>query len=172
MTHITTGLLTVLVGVGIATAEGKAQQSLELKLTHRRVDSVGDFPGRMNTGLFVTPNSVLEYKIEYRNPAKTQLKQIELVLPIPDGLELLPDSAQPNNAKASTDGKTFHILPLTRRKTDDQGQVREEVIPITEYRFLSWSITEVSPDSSGHVTASMRVTAGKNGKATRYRLTQ
>ena len=169
MTTVATGLLSVLVGVGIMTTEARAQQNLELKLSHRRLDNGTYRREPIVTGEFAPPSNFMEYKIEYRIVTIEPLKKVVLVFPIPAGLEYLQGSAQPSSAQASLDGKSYASMPLTRKVTDDSGNEREVLVPPSEYRYLGWSIRELQPDAAGALIARMRVMPVPISKATRYR---
>jgi uncharacterized repeat protein (TIGR01451 family) len=84
------------------------------------------------------PGDVLEYVAEYHNNSTHVIRQLAATLPIPDGTELVPASALPTGALASTDGAHFAPMPLTRKVIEASGKLVDQPIPYREYRFLRW----------------------------------
>lgn len=66
------------------------------------------------------------------------------MLPIPAGFEFLPDTARPPPAKASVDGRVFEPLPLRRVVKLADGRIKEQLVPLAEYRALRWAIGDLA----------------------------
>jgi len=101
-----------------------------------------------------TPGEVIQYDALYRNKGKTGVRNLQPTLPIPAGLEYLPDSAKPAPSKASVDGKNFAPIPLMRRIALPDGQTKEVPVPTSEYRALRWDLGDL--DSGGNALVSAR----------------
>jgi uncharacterized repeat protein (TIGR01451 family) len=103
------------------------------------------------------PGDVIEYVAEYRNTDKAPVRKVVATLPVPAGVEYLPDTAVPKLALASTDGVHFSAIPLKRTVRDAAGQATEELVPYSEYRSLRWNLEEISGGGSKTVKARMKV---------------
>ena len=103
------------------------------------------------------PGEIIQYDALYKNQSSSSVRQLEPTLPIPAGLEYIPDSAKPAPARASLDGKSFAPIPLMRQVTLPSGETKQEQIPYSEYRALRWSIGALAAKESRTVRARMRV---------------
>src|SRR5262245_48206927 len=86
------------------------------------------------------PGEVIQYDAIYKNQSDRGVRNLEPTLPIPRGLEYIPDSAKPAPAKASLDGKNFAPLPLKRQVTLETGETVEQPVPPSEIRALRWEL--------------------------------
>lgn len=102
------------------------------------------------------PGDVIEYVATYRNTGKQPLRDLEATLPIPANTEFLPGTANPSNAKASLDAKTFAAMPLKRTTVKD-GKPVEALVPARDYRALRWSTAELPAEKSARYTARVKV---------------
>jgi hypothetical protein len=84
------------------------------------------------------PGDTLEESVSYKNVSKGPLTKVEATLPVPPNTELMMSSVKPANAKASLDGKTFSDIPLKRKVRQPNGVEVEQLVPLSEYRFLRW----------------------------------
>ncbi|MBS0416961.1 MAG: hypothetical protein JSR66_04565 [Proteobacteria bacterium] len=103
------------------------------------------------------PGDVLEYVAEYHNNSTHVIRQLAATLPIPDGTELLPTSALPAGALASTDGTHFSVVPLTRKALQADGKLVDQPIPYREYRYLRWPPRDLFAGQSLQVAARARL---------------
>jgi uncharacterized repeat protein (TIGR01451 family) len=103
------------------------------------------------------PGDVLEYRVSYTNHSAAAVTGLIASLPIPAGTTLLDRSQLPPNALASTDGKQFAPLPLTRLVKQPDGSERQERVPLAEYRALRWSLGTLAAGQSQQVSARVRV---------------
>ncbi|MCY7387485.1 MAG: hypothetical protein LH481_05370 [Burkholderiales bacterium] len=103
------------------------------------------------------PGEILEEVATYTNTSKAALKKLEATLPVPPNTELVMASVKPSNAKASTDGKTFSALPLTRKIKQANGVEVELPVPLSEYRYLRWYPGELAPNKPISFSARFKV---------------
>lgn len=144
-----------LMGAGPAGAESKSDVAVSLVAQKVSVGKDGKEELRPADRAF--PGEVVQYDAHYRNQAKKAVRALEPTLPIPRGLEYLPDTAKPAPSQASLDGKTFAPVPLTRRVTLPDGSFKDEAIPASEYRALRWSIGDLDAGKAVTVTARARL---------------
>jgi uncharacterized repeat protein (TIGR01451 family) len=145
----------------LAVAQQKAAQPLETRIEQRKVARAADGAESLVPADAVKPGDVIEYAVTYRNTGKPALTKLEATLPIPAQTEYVPGSVRPANAKASTDGRTFGDLPL-KRAVKRNGVDVEEIVPLTEYRFLRWYPGELAGEKAVTYTARVRVTEIRN----------
>jgi uncharacterized repeat protein (TIGR01451 family) len=106
------------------------------------------------------PGEVVQYDALYRNTSARSVRNLAPTLPIPPGLEYVPDSAKPAPAQASVDGKAFAPFPLLRPVKQADGTVLQRPVPWSEYRALRWSMGDL--DAGKSVTVSARARLGAN----------
>lgn len=104
------------------------------------------------------PGEVIEYRATYKNMGKQAVKDLMATLPIPQGLEYLPKTAQPVRLLASVDGKNYEAVPLVRRVKGEGGRIVVREVPLSEYRFLRWPMGALAARAESQVRARMRVT--------------
>ena len=103
------------------------------------------------------PGEVIQYDALYRNQSKKGIRNLQPTLPIPAGLEYLPDSAKPAPSKASLDGKNFAPIPLMRQVALPDGKTKEEPVPASEYRALRWELGDLDSGRNALVSARARL---------------
>lgn len=103
------------------------------------------------------PGQVLEYRAVYRNAGDAAVKQIAATLPIPGGMELLSPGISPRGAHGSLDGRAFAALPLKRKVRLENGREATVEIPVSEVRFLRWTIPTLAANAERSVSARVRV---------------
>jgi uncharacterized repeat protein (TIGR01451 family) len=103
------------------------------------------------------PGEVIQYDALYRNQGRTGVRNLQPTLPIPAGLEYLPDSAKPAPSKASVDGKNFAPIPLMRQVALPDGKTKEEPVPTSEYRSLRWDLGDLDSGRNALVSARARL---------------
>jgi len=142
--------------VTTASAWSAAQADVTVALTAHRVIQKG---GRevLEPGDQAFPGEVLEYRATYRNAGDAGVKKLAATLPIPDGMQLIANTASPRGVLGSLDGRTFATLPLHHTvKLENGREVRVEV-PASEIRFLRWTIAALSGNAERSVSARVRV---------------
>lgn len=103
------------------------------------------------------PGDVIEYVAEYRNGGKAQVTNVVATLPVPSGMEFVPETAQPPQVMATTDEKTYAPVPLKRTVTGADGKTVEQLVPFSEYRSLRWNLGTIPGGESKSVKARMKV---------------
>lgn len=103
----------------------------------------------------VKPQALLEYKVEYSNTSSQSLKNLKLNLPLPTDVTYTGQSF-PKDTYASIDGKIFSRAPLTRMENGKKVNV-----PLAEYRFLQWNVSELKPKQKITVSAQVQVNTSK-----------
>jgi uncharacterized repeat protein (TIGR01451 family) len=103
------------------------------------------------------PGDVIEYSVVYRNRDASMARNVMATMPVPKGMEFLPQTATPADVMASLDGSHFAAVPLMRKVKKADGSEVEEMVPFSEYRFLRWSLGELPAKGSKSVSARMRI---------------
>ncbi len=103
------------------------------------------------------PGDVLEYRATYTNNTDHDISDLKATLPVPAGMELLPDTTSPAGAKASLDGARYADIPLMRKVKQPDGTWKEEKVPYKEYRSLRWNLNRLAAGKNKVVVARMRV---------------
>jgi uncharacterized repeat protein (TIGR01451 family) len=107
-------------------------------------------------GTKLVPGEVIEYRLSYKNTTTAAQQQVNLIIPVPSQLVFEPNANLKTPTAASTDGAKYGPLPL-KRKVERAGTTIEETVPLSEYRFLRWTIPTVTPGESVEVKARMRL---------------
>ena len=142
-------LLHLVSGCAFAQATGDLSTTLRVS----RIVPAADGTESHQSADSARPGDVLEYVAEYHNNSTHVIRQLAATLPIPDGTELVPASAVPAGALASTDGTHFAPLPLTRKVIEPSGRRVDQPIPYREYRFLRWPSQDLAPGKTLQVGA-------------------
>jgi hypothetical protein len=146
-------LLPFLGGQGFAQTAGDVRVTLKAQKVLRTKD------GReiLQAAERAFPGEIIQYDALYQNQSKKGVHNLEPTLPIPAGLEYLPQSIAPAPAKASLDGRTFASIPLTRSVNMPDGGVKQEPVPYSEYRALRWEIGDLESGKTAAVSARARL---------------
>jgi hypothetical protein len=131
--------------------------TLRSELTVKQVVVQDNGTESFRPAIEVKPNDLLQYAASYVNTGTSPVKHLVASLPIPPGTQWIDASAVPRAVLASTDGKVFMPVPLTRRVKDASGQVSEQPVPLSEYRALRWAEQVVAPGATYTVSARVRV---------------
>jgi hypothetical protein len=107
----------------------------------------------------VKPSELIEYRASYKNTSAKEVRGVQAVLPIPSGMTVELNSAKPLPVQASTDGRLFYPVPLTRQVRGADGQLRTVNVPLSEYRALRWSLGALAMGASRDVVLRARVNA-------------
>lgn len=103
------------------------------------------------------PGDVIEYHALYKNRSNRVITGIRATVPIPKGTVYVSKSAKPAEALASVDGKSFGAIPLKRQVKMANGQMKAVTVPLSEYRFVRWTIEKLGAQESKTVIARVRV---------------
>ncbi len=132
------------------------QEPLLISLVRQKVVAV-DGKEVMQSAEVAKPGDVLDEVATYSNKSATSVKSLQATLPIPPNTELILASIKPNGAKASTDGSEFSALPLKRKIKQANGVEIEQLVPISEYRYLRWYPGELGAGKSLVFSARFKV---------------
>jgi len=142
-------------GSGLAHAQQPAPAPLVSELSATRVVVGADGKEAQQSAAVVQPGDTVQYTAVYRNNGKAALGQVVASLPIPNGTELVPASAQPAGLQASVDGRTFAPLPLIRKVKQADGRWLDVLVPAAEIRFVRWPARALT--AGQQFTTSLRV---------------
>lgn len=143
----------------LTTAAWAQDKNLDIKLTVQKVAVTADGKETLEAGDKAKPGETVQYTAVYKNLTKGSLKGLQANLPIPVGMEYLPDSATPKTGVLATvDGVKFADVPLKRKVKASDGKEIEELVPYSQYRGLRWTVGELPAEKS--VTVSARTTVG------------
>lgn len=131
----------------------EAKGDVEVHLTAKKV-VVTDEKEALESADKAKPGDLIQYDAVYKNTTQAAVKNLQATVPVPQGLAFVAESAKPAGAQASTDGKTFHPIPLTREVKKPDGTIEQEPVPLSEYRAIRWTIAELP--ASGSTTVSLR----------------
>ena len=143
-----------------ANAQNDEPVSSELKVFKITIDASGD---EMALEVSETqPGDTLEYRLTYTNNTAEAISNLVPTLPIPEGMQFIPNSASPEINKASTSmlENDFAPIPLTRTVMTDDGEQITKEISESEYRRLQWTVPALSGKES--ITLSARVIVVNN----------
>jgi uncharacterized repeat protein (TIGR01451 family) len=159
------GLFLALVGqAGFANAEqavtavkAKKQEPLTVTLTAQKVQK--DTKGKevFLKADKVKPGDMVEYKAQYANVSKTELKNVFATLPVPKGMDYVDRTANPAAAMATLDGVKYDAVPLKRQVKDKTGKQVTVLVPVSEYKALRWSLGAINAGKVMTVSARVRV---------------
>ncbi|SRR5579859_996662 len=103
------------------------------------------------------PGEIIEYVAEYKNPDKSSVKDVVATLPVPAGMEYIPNTAAPSQVLASTGDGNYAPVPLKRAVRGADGKVTQELLPYSEYHSLRWNLGDMAGGTSKSVRARMKV---------------
>lgn len=137
-------------------AQSAAKRQVEVVLVQSKV--VKDAQGReqLVAADTVKPGDILQYQATYTNKTGKPVTGLVAELPIPEGLEYLPKTAQPGPdrvkvAAAAKDGQ-FAAEPLARVVNG-----KTEPVPYNEYRSLRWTLGQLQANAVTVVSARAKV---------------
>lgn len=139
-----------------------ASGPLAIELKSEKVTTVmvlGKPEERREAAKAVKPSELIEYRANYKNTSAKEVRGVQAVLPIPSGMTVELNSAKPLPVQASTDGRLFYPVPLTRQVRGADGQLRAVNVPLSEYRALRWSLGVLAAGASRDVVLRARVNA-------------
>jgi len=112
---------------------------------------------KKESGDKVKPGEVIEYVAEYENHDKSPAKNVIATLPVPAGMEYVPETAIPNQVMASTSDGNYAPVPLKKVVRGADGKVTQELVPYSDYRSLRWNLGDMDGGTSKSVRARMKV---------------
>ena len=161
------GMLSALLAVALAAAALAAATPLSaqpapkgpvaISLTAQKVIKDAEGKEQLKSAERALPGEVVQYDALYKNTSNAGVKNLAPTLPIPAGLEFLPETVNPMPAFASVDGRTFAPFPLVRKVTKPDGTVEEQAVPASEYRALRWTVGDLEAGQAILVSARARL---------------
>ena len=145
------------VGATPAFAQTAPKNPVAISLTAQKVTKDAEGKEQLKPADRALPGEVVQYDALYKNTSSTGVKNLAPTLPIPPGLEFLPETVSPMPAFASVDGRTFAPFPLTRKVTRPDGTVEEQAVPASEYRALRWTVGDLEAGQAILVSARARL---------------
>lgn len=152
-------LLTISFSLMVTSANVFAQASPVSSVLTANVVTVVDGKTLNKPASEAKPGDVIEYSATYANNGKTTIDRLQAVIPVPPGTVLLDKSASPTDAMASVDSTTFMPMPLSRTVKLQNGGVRTEPTPLSDYRALRWTLGAIAPGQQATVALKVRVEA-------------
>lgn len=149
------GTASLFLGVHLHAEAKIAKDPVSVELTTYLVSTSTDGKATAKLVNKVKPNDVIEYRAVYTNNTAGTIKNLAATLPIPVETQFLAKS-QPDNAQASTDGKSFAPMPLKRKEGNQMVNV-----PLKDYRALRWTIAELPAGKSVTVSAQTRINSDR-----------
>lgn len=134
---------------------------LEIRLVRNKVILVDGKEQRTSADV-AKPGDTLEEVATYTNKSKSTLRSLAATLPVPPSTELVMASVRPDNAKASLDGSRFESMPLKRIVRRQDGVETEQLVPLSEYRYLRWYPGDLPGDKTLTFSARFKVSGDAN----------
>jgi uncharacterized repeat protein (TIGR01451 family) len=154
------------VSLSFATAaDADSEGEVTATLQAFRVEKGPGGAERLIPALEAQAGDIVEYQAEYRNHGKTPVRNLEVAVPLPPGMDYVPGSAQPANVLASEDGLAFGPVPLMRPVKTANGGERLEHVSVADYRFLLWRIPRIGAESSVLLSLRTQVTRKRAASA-------
>ena len=150
-------LATALAGATPLNAQTAPKNPVAISLTAQKVTRDAEGKEQLKPADRALPGEVVQYDALYKNTSSTGVRNLAPTLPIPPGLEFLPETVNPMPAFASVDGRTFAPFPLVRKVTKPDGTVEEQAVPASEYRALRWTVGDLESGKSILVSARARL---------------
>lgn len=138
-----------------ARAQATSEMTVELS-AHRVIQKNGKEV--LESADKARPGEVVQYVAACRNTSNHGVKSVAATLPVPAGMEYVAGTAEPRGALASLDGRTFGVMPLTRKERTADGREVVREVPVSEYRYLRWTIASLDARAEKSVRARLRVT--------------
>lgn len=128
-----------------------AEDALKMQLSANKVMTNAE--GKVSyTPVNTAPaGTVIQYKATYSNTINKDIRDLEVVLPIPANMTFTGE-AIPASAQASIDGKNYMDMPLMRKVNGKMVK-----IPYSEYRTLRWNIKLLPAQKSAAVALNTTV---------------
>ena len=150
-------LAAALAGATPLNAQTAPKNPVAISLTAQKVTRDAEGKEQLKPADRALPGEVVQYDALYKNTSSTGVRNLAPTLPIPPGLEFLPETVNPMPAFASVDGRTFAPFPLVRKVTKPDGTVEEQAVPASEYRALRWTVGDLESGKSILVSARARL---------------
>ena len=140
-----------------------AQPEVKSQLTVEKVVAQSGGQKTLATATEVKPGDVLVYTAIYRNAGSQPAHALVATVPVPQGMEWqgTDQASRLMPTQASIDGVVYEAIPLTRKVklADNREQVQQ--VPLNEYRFLRWTLPDLSAGGSVSVQVVAKVSTSQ-----------
>jgi uncharacterized repeat protein (TIGR01451 family) len=143
----------ILAPLSVFSDEGNVTVQLTAQKVVARTDGTEEFLAAEEA----VPGQTLLYTAAYHNRGTAAIKNLRATLPVPEGMEYLPDSAKPADVSASLDGVVFQPVPLKHKVKSPDGTEHDELVPYAQYRTLRWSVGDLAPDATVTISARAKI---------------
>lgn len=110
----------------------------------------------------VLPGDIIEYQLTYSNQTNGAISNLRPILPIPEGMVFIDQSAKPSmHAVSITDDQVFQVPPIVREITLPNGSKGKIKVDAKEYRFIQWLQESMAKGDTKVFKARMRIIAPK-----------
>lgn len=133
-----------------------AREPVEVKLEAKKVTAVNGAE-TFAPATTAKPGDIIEYVVTYSNSGAAPVTNVVGTLPIPAGMELIPESMSGAGVQASLDGVNFSPMPLKRVMKRPDGTTVEQLVPVREYRAVRWPPSRVEAKKSLSLSARARM---------------
>jgi hypothetical protein len=157
--------IAVATAAGLGQAQGPAAiaakpaavvEPMQISLVRTKIVNENGKETRQSAAI-AKPGDVFEEVVTYKNVSNGALTKVQALLPVPPNTELVMASVIPANAKASVDGNVFADMPLKRKIRQPNGVEIEQVVPLSEYRYLRWDIASMPAGSALPFSARFKI---------------
>ena len=121
-----------------------SSEPLSVDMSTWRLDAQGKNPQKTDNA---APGEILRYQVNYSNTSDNTLRGIQALVPVPDNTVLLAIKTE-KDLWASLDGKLFSTWPLKRKIKNSEGKIQEELVPLSDIRFVRWHIPQLAKKTS------------------------
>lgn len=146
-----------------AAAAAPAAARAEIKLVAYRIVSSPSPTGVRETReplKTLSPGDLIEYEATYFNRSAQAMRDVSMTVPVPaGGLAYIAAQKAPLASSASTDGKVFAALPLTRDAVAAGGKHITQPVPLADYRVLRWNLGDLPAGASRSTRVRMQMDA-------------
>lgn len=143
--------------LSVGAVNAKDNKDLGIELVAQRVIALPSGGEKLKNDVAVDPGDVVQYTAVYTNHSSRPLRQVAPTLPIPVGLELIPETTSIAPALASVDGKKFEPYPIRRTQKLADGRETQVEVPASDYRALRWNPSDLAPGTALKITVRARV---------------
>jgi len=143
----------------LVTAQNAGQQDITSNLKVFKIKTESQGQVSRQTVQTVEPGDTLEYQLTYTNHLDNAISQLKPVLPIPNGVEYLGNSANPSivGASLSLQEGPMQNLPIQEQTTTSSGLQVNQNASHDKFRRIQWLINSLQPNSSLTLTARVKV---------------
>lgn len=108
----------------------------------------------------VMPGDIIEYQLTYVNETGGSISNLRPVLPVPDGMIFIENTASPIvHAVSLTQDQVFQQPPVLKEITLPNGSKGKIKADVKEYRFLQWLQSSMVSGETKVFKARMRIIA-------------